>query len=199
MATSPIHPLIPGETVTDNLARTLVSNMLSHIGEDVGREGLRGTPARVVRSWRELYAGYAVDPASVMTTFTEGACREMIILRRAEFFSTCEHHLLPFYGTVSIGYLPAGRVIGLSKLARLVEIFARRLQIQERMTAAIADAIVAGLTPEGTMVVCRARHLCMMARGVRQADAEMVTSAIRGTFERESVRQEFMALERERG
>lgn len=199
MAAPTFHPLIHVDSAAEDQARMLVSDMLVHIGEDVGREGLRETPARVVRSWRELYAGYGVDPASLMTTFTEGACREMIILRRAEFFSTCEHHLLPFYGTVSIGYLPAGRVIGLSKLARLVEIFARRLQIQERMTAAIADAIVAGLTPEGAMVVCRARHLCMMARGVRQADAEMVTSAIRGTFERESVRQEFMALEREGG
>lgn len=172
----------------------VVRLQIEAIGEDPGREGLLETPARVARSWDELFSGYRSDPASVFKSFEAGACREMVVLRDVEFFSTCEHHLLPFYGTVSIGYVPRGRVVGVSKLARLVEIFARRLQIQERLTAQIADALQQHLRPDGVMVVCRAKHLCMMARGIRKREPEMVTSAIRGAFKRAATRSEFMSL-----
>jgi GTP cyclohydrolase I len=171
-----------------------VLQQLEYIGEDPRREGLAGTPARVVRSWSELYSGYAIDPASVFKTFSDGACQEMVVLRDVDFFSTCEHHLLPFFGTVAIGYIPDKSVIGVSKLARLVDIFSRRLQIQERLTAEIADTIVAHLAPKGAMVVCRATHLCMVARGVRKNRPEMVTSAIRGSFAEAEVRAEFLRL-----
>ena len=171
-----------------------VTRQLEYIGEDAAREGLRETPARVVRAWDEMYAGYRTDPAALFKTFQEGACREMVVLREVDFYSTCEHHLLPFYGTVSIGYLPNERVIGVSKLARLVDVFSRRLQIQERMTTQIAEAIRRHLEPDGVMVVCRARHLCMMARGVKKYAPEMVTSAIRGSFEKPEVRAEFLSI-----
>jgi len=171
-----------------------VTRQLEFIGEDASREGLRETPARVVRAWDEMYAGYRTDPAALLKTFQEGACREMVVLREVDFYSTCEHHLLPFFGTVSIGYLPSERVIGVSKLARLVDVFSRRLQIQERMTTQIAEAIRRHLEPDGVMVVCRARHLCMMARGVKKYAPEMVTSAIRGSFEKPEVRAEFLSI-----
>lgn len=174
-----------GETIT---------RQLEFIGEDAAREGLRETPARVVRAWGEMYGGYRADPEALFKTFQEGACHEMVVLRDIDFYSTCEHHLLPFFGHVSIGYLPRNRVIGVSKIARLVDVFSRRLQIQERMTSQIADTIGKHLDPEGVMVVCRARHLCMMARGIKKHAPEMVTSAIRGSFERPEVRQEFLSI-----
>jgi GTP cyclohydrolase I len=156
---------------------------------------LRDTPARVVRSWEELYAGYAVDPSSLFTVFEDGACREMVALTGAAFFSTCEHHLLPFYGEADIAYIPDGKVIGVSKLVRILDCFARRLQIQERLTAQIADCLVEHLSPKGVMVVVRAQHLCMLARGVKREGAKMVTSAVRGTFDTDpKVRAEFLAL-----
>lgn len=171
-----------------------IIRQLEFIGEDPQREGLRETPSRVLRSWAELFSGYALDPAAVFKTFSDGACQEMVILREVDFFSTCEHHLLPFFGTVSIGYIPDQKVIGVSKLARLVDIFSRRLQIQERLTAKIADTLVQHLQPKGAMVVCRATHLCMVARGVKKNSPTMVTSAIRGAFAAAEVRAEFLRL-----
>lgn len=169
--------------------------ILDYIGEDVAREGLRNTPARVIRSWAYLFKGYKEDPEKLMTVFTEGACDEMVILKGVEFYSTCEHHMLPFFGTISIGYIPRGRVIGVSKLARLVEVYARRLQTQEKMTSQIASIIMRQLKPLGVMVICQAKHLCMIARGVQKQNSVLVTSAVRGVFrEKIEAREEFLRL-----
>jgi len=176
----------------------LVRGILEAIGEDPDREGLRGTPGRVVRSWGDLFSGYGIDESDVLTTtFLEGACREQVIESGIQFYSTCEHHMLPFFGTVSIGYLPRDRVVGASKLARLVDMYARRLQIQERLTTQVAEAIVRCLDPAGVMVVVRAQHMCMTSRGVRLQDVKFTTSAIRGLYsESSALRNEFLMLER---
>lgn len=176
----------------DNIVR-----VLQFIGEDPTREGLVQTPARVVRSFAELYGGYKQDPASVLTVFEDGACDEMVILRGCEFYSTCEHHLQPFMGRAHVGYLPDKKVIGISKLARLVDIFARRLQIQERLTTQIAEAIEEHLKPRGVGVVLEAKHLCMVCRGVRKQNSEMVTSALRGAFRESACRAEFFSFVKE--
>jgi len=175
--------------IEDNIIR-----QLEYIGEDPNREGLKETPRRIIKSWNELYAGYKMDPKEIMTTFEEGACNEMVVLKSINFYSNCEHHLQPFFGQCFLGYIPDKRVIGLSKLARLVEIFARRLQIQEKMTAQIADCLMEYLQPKGVMVLVEAKHLCMISRGIKSQDAEMTTSAIRGVFEKTEVRNEFLNL-----
>lgn len=173
-----------------------ITDILEFIGEDVSREGLLDTPSRIVRSWDRLYGGYNQDPAEILkTTFKEGSCDEMVILKNIEFYSTCEHHMLPFFGSISIGYLPDKKVVGVSKLARLVECFSRRMQIQERMTKDIADCIMNVLGARGVMVVCEAKHLCMVARGVEKQNSVMVTSAVRGVFKDDAVvRNEFLKL-----
>lgn len=172
-----------------------VREIIAAIGDNPSREGLVDTPRRVVRSWEKLYGGYNQSAEEVLkTSFVEGACHEMVVLRDIEFYSTCEHHMLPFFGRVHIGYIPDGKVVGVSKLARLVEVFARRLQIQERMTAQIADSIMTILGAKGCMVVSFAQHFCMTSRGVEKQNSEMVTSAIRGVFSDASLRQEFAAL-----
>lgn len=178
----------------ENIEQNL-KDCLSFIGEDVTREGLIETPKRIVKSWKELYAGYHQDPEDILkTTFVEGSCKEMVVLKQIDFFSTCEHHFLPFFGSVDIGYIPDEKVVGLSKLARLVDIFSRRMQIQEKMTSQIADTLMEVLKPKGCIVKVQAQHLCMLARGVKKANATMVTSAIRGVFEKQEVRQEFAEL-----
>ena len=173
-----------------------VRRIIEFIGEDPTREGLLETPKRVSKSWGELYKGYKSNPKEILQKcFTDhGKYDQMIILRNVEFFSMCEHHMLPFYGTVSIGYIPKDRVVGVSKLARIVEVFARRLQIQERMTQEIASLIDEVLQPLGVGVIVEATHMCMQMRGVNKRQATMITSAIRGTFCREEVREEFMRL-----
>lgn len=171
-----------------------ISLCLRYLGEEPKREGLAGTPDRVVRAWGELFAGYSADLSGLRRSFTEGACNEMVVLKGIGFYSTCEHHLLPFFGQVHIGYLPRNRVLGVSKLARVVEVYSRRLQIQERMTAQIADLLVEIAQPFGLMVVCEAQHLCMTARGVQKQEAVMVTSAIRGSFSQPETRAEFLRL-----
>lgn len=173
-----------------------MSVVLFAIGEDPAREGLRGTPDRVARAWCELTAGYDEDPAAILECCFAGASDEMVVLRGISFYSTCEHHLLPFYGTAAVGYLPGARgVVGISKLARLVNCYARRLQIQERMTTEIANAVRDHLGPLGVGVVVRAHHLCMGCRGVMQPASEMVTSAMYGRFrESDAARAEFMRL-----
>jgi len=175
--------------------RDYVRAMFGHIGEDPNREGLLDTPDRVVRSWEELYGGYCVDPAAALgVVFEDGACDEMVILRDIQGYSTCEHHLLPFSYVAHVGYIPNGKVVGISKLARLTECFAARLQIQEKMTTQIADTMMAALDPKGVMVVVEGQHLCMKARGVRQPNATMTTSAIRGVFQQHETRSEFLRL-----
>ena len=175
----------------ENIEEAIVT-LLRYIGEDPDRDGLRDTPARVARAWREMTSGYDDDPATILGRTFDESSDEMIILRGISFYSTCEHHLLPFYGTATVGYLP-GKVVGISKLARLVECFARRLQIQERMTRQIAEAVETHLDARGVAVVLRAHHLCMGCRGVRQEETEMVTSSMLGTLRSDATsRSEFL-------
>jgi GTP cyclohydrolase IA len=179
---------------TEATAEEAVATLLRFIGEDTGRDGLLDTPSRVVRAWREMTAGYGDDPAEILSRTFEESSDEMIVLRGITFYSVCEHHLLPFYGSASVGYLP-GRVVGISKLARLVNCFARRLQIQERMTRQIAEAVEQHLDARGVGVVIRAHHLCMGCRGVRQEETEMVTSSMLGTLRSDATsRAEFFRL-----
>ena len=172
-----------------------VREILLALGEDPERDGLRETPARVARMYDEVFAGLHADPAAQLNVTFAEEHREMIILRDIPFASFCEHHLLPFTGHAHIGYIPNGRIVGLSKLARVVEGYARRPQIQERLTSAIADALLRTLRPDGVAVLIEATHTCMTIRGVQKPGATMVTSAVRGGFrERAATRAEFFAL-----
>ena len=174
----------------------LVRELLVELGEDPGREGLKKTPERVARSLSFLTRGYRQNLRKVVNgaKFTSGT-NHMVILKDIELYSMCEHHMLPFYGKCAIGYISKGKVLGVSKLARIVDMYARRLQIQERMTEEIANAIMAEAGAEGVGVVIRAKHLCMMMRGVEKQNSEMTTSAVLGTFRSdEKVRQEFLSL-----
>lgn len=171
---------------------TSLKKIIGYIGENPAREGLKETPERIIKSWEKLFSGYKQNPKTLFKTFTEGACREMIILKDVEFYSTCEHHFLPFMGTITIGYIPDKKIVGISKLARLVEVFTRRLQVQEKLVAQIADSIMENLKPQGVMVVCKAKHLCVSARGIQKHHAEMITSALRGIFKKLEVREEFL-------
>jgi len=176
-------------------ARDTVTRLLEHIGEDPKREGLKETPARVVKSWGSLFGGYNIDPASVFKTFNEGACDEMVLLKGIEFYSTCEHHMIPFHGTASIAYIPNGKVIGVSKLVRLLEVYARRLQIQERLCQQITAALDQYLQPLGSACVLNAQHMCMTARGVQKQGSRMVTSSLTGVFKTNpQTRAEFLQL-----
>jgi GTP cyclohydrolase IA len=177
----------------------LVREMLSRIGEDPAREGLVNTPQRVVKSMQHLTSGYSQQPADVLNgaLFTVDY-DEMVIVKDIEMFSLCEHHMLPFFGKVHIAYIPNGKVIGLSKLPRLVEVFARRLQVQERLTTQLADAIQETIQPQGVGVVIEARHLCMMMRGVEKQHSAAVTSAMLGVFRQQETRNEFLSLLREK-
>lgn len=178
--------------ITEKQTLSYIKKILEFIGENPNREGLVNTPNRIIKSWKELFGGYGKDPKKLFRTFTEGACREMVILKNIEFYSTCEHHFLPFMGTISIGYIPDKKIVGVSKLARLVEIYTRRLQVQEKLVAEIADSIMENLKPQGVMVVCKAKHLCISARGIQKHHAEMITSALRGIFKKLEVREEFL-------
>ncbi len=172
-----------------------IKNQIEYIGDNPDREGLIDTPKRVIKSWNKLYQGYKECPKDILeTTFVEGTCKEMVILKDIEFYSTCEHHMLPFFGKVHIGYIPNDKVVGVSKLARLTDCFARRLQIQERMTTQIAESIMEILEASGAIVIVEAQHFCMTSRGVQKQNSKMITSAIRGTFEDVSARNEFLAL-----
>ena len=167
------------------------------IGEDPDRDGLADTPARVARMYGELFEGLCVDPKSLLKVKFEVGHQEMVILRDIPFYSICEHHFMPFHGQAHVGYIPDGRVVGLSKLARLVEAYARRPQIQEQLTGQIADAMMESLQPDGVGVVIEAEHLCMTQRGVKKPGSRMVTSATRGRFRSHEVtRAEFLSLVR---
>jgi len=174
-----------------------IREILAAIGEDPERDGLRDTPARVARAYAEQFAGLGQRPESVLTTVFDADHDEMVLVRDIEVYSTCEHHLIPFFGTAHIGYIPntRGQITGLSKLARLVDLYARRPQVQERMTSQIADALMNVLDPTGVIVVIEAEHLCMAMRGVRKPGAKTVTSAVRGIFRDSTVtRAEAMSL-----
>ena len=177
-------------------AERAVREILLAIGEDPDREGLRETPARVARSYAEIFAGMAQRPEDVLTTTFELGHEELILVRDIEVYSTCEHHLAPFHGVAHVGYIPGrdGRVTGLSKLARLVDVYARRPQIQERMTSQIADALLEHLKPLGVLVVIECEHLCMSMRGVRRPGSRTITSAVRGQLRDPATRAEAMAL-----
>jgi GTP cyclohydrolase IA len=177
-----------------------VQAILTEIGEDPAREGLVRTPERMHRMWLELTAGYRVDPEKLINgAIFDVGYSEMVVIKGVPFYSLCEHHMLPFFGTVSVGYLPKGKVVGLSKIPRVVEMYARRLQVQERMTQEIADFLLGRLKPYGVGVVVEAEHLCLAMRGVQKVGATMVTSTLLGTFRSiEKTREEFMAhLERQ--
>jgi GTP cyclohydrolase I len=183
--------------INEAAIKKAVTSIIEAIGEDPGREGLVGTPTRVAEMYSELFMGLGVDPREELAVGYELGHREMVVVRDIPFYSMCEHHLLPFYGIAHIGYIPNidGRVVGLSKLARVVEIIASRPQIQERMTTNIADAIMDGLKPSGVAVVIQAEHMCMIMRGVKKPGSNIITSAIRGTFfTRPESRMEFFSL-----
>jgi len=169
---------------------------LLSIGEDPDREGLRETPGRVARAYQEIFRGLAQRPADVLTTTFELGHDELVLVRDIEIYSTCEHHLLPFHGVAHVGYIPGmhGRVTGLSKLARLVDVFSRRPQVQERLTTQIADSLLDILGAQGVIVVIEAEHLCMTMRGVRKPGAKTITSAIRGSMHNPATRAEVMSL-----
>jgi len=171
-----------------------VRGILLSVGEDPGREGLRDTPPRVGRMYDELLAGYQVDPKALVNgALFDVDYDEMVVVRDIEFASLCEHHLLPFLGHAHIAYIPRAKILGLSKIPRVVDMFARRLQVQERMTRQIADFLMEVLNPQGVAVVLEAIHLCSMIRGVKKADARMVTSAMCGVFKRDPrTRAEFL-------
>ena len=177
-------------------AEAAVRELLLAIGEDPDREGLRQTPGRVARAARELYAGLGQDPADVLSTTFSIDHEELIIVRDIPMYSTCEHHLLPFHGVAHIGYIPAedGKVTGLSKLGRLVEVFARRPQVQEQITTQVADALVEHLGAQGVIVVIEAEHLCMSMRGVQKPGSRTITSAVRGQLRDAATRSEAMSL-----
>ena len=182
------------ESIDLDTVRQLTYDLLKAVGEDPEREGLKNTPDRVARMYTELLSGYSMDPERIIN----GALfninyDEMVLVRDIEFYSLCEHHMLPFIGRAHVAYLPAGKVIGLSKIPRIVDMYARRLQVQERMTRQIADILQATLEPQGVAVVVEGMHLCSMMRGVKKHDARMTTSAMHGAFRANlATRQEFL-------
>ncbi|RLY91770.1 GTP cyclohydrolase I FolE [Kocuria tytonicola] len=173
-----------------------VREILLAVGEDPDRNGLRDTPARVARSYAEVFAGLHEDPAELLATSFDIGHSEMVLVRDVPFYSTCEHHLMPFHGVAHVGYIPGpeGKVTGLSKLARLVDLYARRPQVQERLTTQVVEAIVEHLHPAGAIVVVECEHLCMSMRGVRKPGAKTVTSAVRGQLRNPATRAEAMNL-----
>ena len=184
------------EVGTNTAIEAAVAAILREIGEDPRREGLQRTPARVARMYDELTAGYKVDSQTLINgAVFQVDYDEMVIVRDIDFYSLCEHHMLPFYGRAHVAYIPNGRVIGLSKIPRIVEMFARRLQVQERLTVEIADFLNTAIEPRGVAVVAEAVHMCSVMRGVRKENASMITSAMRGVFRNSSkTRAEFLEL-----
>ncbi len=175
--------------------QTAIQDLIRALGENEDREGLRDTPRRIGQMYAEILSGLDVDPAEYLSVQFGNGYDEMVILREIPFYSMCEHHFLPFHGVAHVGYIPDGRVVGISKIARVVEAFAKRPQLQERLTAQVADCIMQAVKPDGVAVVVEAEHLCMTMRGVRKPGSRMVTSAMRGGFRKQSVtRAEFLSL-----
>ncbi|MFD5661851.1 MULTISPECIES: GTP cyclohydrolase I FolE [Streptomyces] len=177
-------------------AENAVRELLIAVGEDPDREGLQETPARVARAYKELLAGLRQEPEDVLTTTFDLGHDEMVLVKDIEIVSLCEHHMLPFHGVAHVGYIPAesGKITGLSKLARLVEVFARRLQVQERLTTQVADSLMRILEARGVIVVIEAEHMCMSVRGIRKPGAKTTTSAVRGQLRDSTSRAEAMSL-----
>ncbi len=194
--TGPAIGRATGHAIDLPRAEAAIRELLFAVGEDPTREGLLETPARVARAYGEIFRGLAQEPADVLTTTFELGHDELVLVRDIEVYSTCEHHLLPFHGVAHVGYIPGihGRVTGLSKLARLVDVYARRPQLQERLTTQVADALEAGLEPRGVLVVVECEHLCMSMRGVRKPGSRTITSAVRGQLRDPATRAEAMSL-----
>jgi GTP cyclohydrolase I len=190
--------VFPWEGSEEKSAEDTVVRLLQFIGEDPKRGGLLETPARVLKAWKHWTSGYGADIKAILKTFEDGAERydEMIAVRDIPFYSQCEHHLAPFFGTATFAYVPDKRIVGLSKMSRLVDAFARRLQVQERLTAQVVDAFMTELAPKGAACLIKARHMCMESRGVCQQGSETVTSVLRGVFKDGPVRNEFLSLAR---
>ncbi|RXS95736.1 GTP cyclohydrolase I FolE [Silvibacterium dinghuense] len=192
---------IAGQTGLEGIStQDIYRELLRRFDEDPTRDGLIRTPERVEKAMSFLTHGYHQDPTAILRgALFDVDYDEMVIVKDIEMFSLCEHHMLPFFGRVHVAYIPNGKVIGLSKIPRLVEVFARRLQVQERMTRQIAEAIDEAIKPQGVGVVIEARHLCMMMRGVEKQNSSTVTSAMLGVFQKQNTRNEFLSLVRERG
>jgi GTP cyclohydrolase I len=187
---------LPGPGFDSGRIEAAIREILFAIGENPDRDGLKKTPARVARAYAEMFAGLQQDPATVLSTTFDLGHEEMVLVKDIELYSCCEHHLVPFHGVAHVGYIPSsdGRITGLSKLARLVDVYARRPQVQERLTTQVADAMVEYLRPRGVIVVVECEHLCMSMRGVRKAGARTVTSAVRGQLRDPATRAEAMSL-----
>ncbi|WP_035846405.1 GTP cyclohydrolase I FolE [Kitasatospora azatica] len=183
-------------TFDQKRAENAIRELLIAVGEDPDREGLLDTPARVARSYREIFAGLYQQPEEVLTTTFDLGHDEMVLVKDIEVFSTCEHHLVPFRGVAHVGYIPStsGKITGLSKLARLVDVFARRPQVQERLTSQVADSLMRILEPRGAIVVIECEHMCMSMRGIRKPGAKTITSAVRGQLRDPATRAEAMSL-----
>lgn len=200
MAEEPIGTVI-NKKLTRHMKKTynkkelLISEMLESIGEDPNRQGLQDTPKRVIKSWNEIYAGYNQKPEDILTTFDADGHDQIVLLCNIELYSMCEHHMLPFFGVAHVAYIPNKKIIGISKLARLVDIYARRLQIQERIGDQVTEALMHHLQPLGAACVIEATHMCMRMRGVGKQNSTMVTSSVKGIFRsKPSVKEELMQL-----
>ena len=189
--------MLDTDVLKDVSTEEMYREILRRVGEDPNRDGLLRTPGRVEKTMAYLTKGYEEDPGHLLrAALFDVDYDEMVIVKDVEMFSLCEHHMLPFFGKVHVAYIPKGKVVGLSKIARLVEVFSRRLQVQERMTRQIADAIQDAIAPQGVGVVIEARHLCMMMRGIEKQNSSTVTSAMVGCFQRKETRSEFLSLVR---
>lgn len=189
-----LQAFTPSDSLADSIARN-VDSTLRLLGENPEREGLKRTPRRVGKTMQFLTKGYHEDPEAILrSALFEEDYKQMVVVRDIEFYSLCEHHILPFFGKVHVAYIPNGRITGLSKIARVVDVFARRLQVQERLTTEIKDCIQRTLNPLGVMVVIEAEHLCMQMRGVQKQHSHTVTSDFTGAFNRKETRQEFLNL-----
>ncbi len=181
----------------DQIKESIIK-ILNYLGENPNREGLAGTPERMIRSWEKLFGGYKIDPKEIMTIFKEDNVvpfNQIILLKDIEFYSTCEHHFLPFVGKAHVAYVPKDKVVGISKLARIVEVFSRRLQIQERIGNQVTESLMEILKPQGAACIIEAKHFCMTSRGVNKQNSVMVTSSLKGSFLTHSqTRQELMNL-----
>lgn len=181
--------------INEEMIERSVISIIEAIGENPRREGLRETPRRICEMYGELFSGINQDPLKELSVSFEEGHHEMVILKDIPFYSMCEHHFLPFYGVAHIGYLPNGKVVGVSKLARVLDVLAKRPQLQERLTTQIANTLIEALQPDGVAVVIRAEHLCMTMRGIKKAGSNIITSATRGRFRRSPVtRAEFLSL-----
>lgn len=173
----------------------IIRRQLEYIGENPDREGLIDTPRRIVKMWKEIYAGYSMKVEDILTTFSADGYDQIILLKDIEFYSMCEHHNVPFYGKVHVAYLPGEKIVGISKLARLVDMYSKRMQIQERIGEQVTDALMKYLQPKGAACIIEASHLCMKMRGVEKQNSVMVTSSMKGAFlDNESLKQELLNL-----